>query len=258
MSRKDVEDFQIVENKQLNQTNHFIKLKCNSVLPEMNPGQFVNIEIPEEKDVFLRRPFSIFEVDNIENTISLIVKKLGKGSTKLTELNVGKKLNLVYPLGKGFSLPVKNDKILLIGGGSGVAPMLFLAKTSGLQKNQVHLLLGARSFSDQIVIGEYENFGEFFYTTEDGSFGEKGYVTQHPIFLESISSYDKIYACGPLGMMKAVAAKAKFNNIFCEVSLENLMACGFGVCLCCIEPTNTGNKCVCTDGPVFNVNDLKW
>lgn len=258
MSKKEVKDFLVVENSPLNHSNFLIKLKAVDRLPQLFPGQFVNIDIPEEKNIFLRRPFSIFEVDYFNNTISLIIKILGRGSQKLTEISIGKILNLIVPLGKGFSQPDKNDKILLVGGGSGMAPMLFLAKQSGLPKNQVHLLIGARSQADHIVLNEYSAYGNFYYTTEDGSFGEKGYVTQHSVFRESLSGFTKIYACGPLGMMKAVATEAKLCNIFCEVSLENLMACGFGVCLCCIEPTVNGNLCVCTEGPVFNVNDLKW
>ncbi|HPT32146.1 MAG TPA: dihydroorotate dehydrogenase electron transfer subunit, partial [Prolixibacteraceae bacterium] len=96
-----------------------------------------------------------------------------------------------------------------------------------------------------------------FFTTEDGSLGASGLVTDHPV-MKQLDSYNRIYTCGPLPMMKAVAALAKTKSVTCEVSLENLMACGFGVCLCCIEPTVEGNQCVCTQGPVFNVNDLLW
>jgi len=161
-------------------------------------------------------------------------------------------------LGKGFTYPHKNDKILLIGGGSGVAPMLFLAKESGLNKDNVSLLLGARKKDDHINVEEYKRYGNLYFTTEDGTMGEQGFVTQHTVFQNNLKSFDKIYACGPDAMMKAVAREAKKSNVFCEVSLENLMACGFGVCLCCIEPTVKGNLCVCTEGPVFNINDLKW
>jgi dihydroorotate dehydrogenase electron transfer subunit len=96
------------------------------------------------------------------------------------------------------------------------------------------------------------------FTTEDGTLGFRGLVTQHPIFAHDLKKYNRIYACGPDGMMKAIAKEAKKAGVECEVSLENLMACGFGVCLCCIEPTVNGNVCVCTEGPVFNINDLKW
>jgi len=258
MSKKEVKNFLVEEIRFFNRSTFLLKLKSNECLPEFLPGQFVNIEIPDQSDVFLRRPFSVFEIDNLNNTVSLIIKVLGKGSKKLSEINVGDELNLVFPLGNGFTQPDANDLILLIGGGSGLAPMLFLAKNSGIPKSKVHVIIGARSKDEHIFLDEYSRYGEFFFTTEDGSFGEKGYVTHHTLFLDSLKEYSKIYACGPLGMMKAIAAQAKNHNVFCEVSLENLMACGFGVCLCCIEPTIKGNQCVCTEGPVFNVKELKW
>ena len=258
MSKKAVKDFSVIENRQLNSTNSLIKLKSTSALPVFKPGQFVNVDIRGTDEIFLRRPFSVFEVDYKFNTISIIVKILGRGSRKLAEIKLGEKCSLVYPLGNSFTIPKNDEKTLLIGGGSGVAPMLFLAKVSGLQAENVNLLLGARSIDDHVDVENYKKYGKLHYSTEDGSLGEKGYVTQHSIFKNNLQVFDRIYACGPDGMMKAVAKEAKAANVFCEVSLENLMACGFGVCLCCIEPTNRGNLCVCTDGPVFNINDLKW
>lgn len=257
MSSKLVSDFVVIENNALNATNYLIKLKTDKPLPKIYPGQFVNAEINGTDEIFLRRPFSVFEVDQMENTLSLIVKILGRGSKKLTEIKEGEVCSLVYPLGKSFTYPEKNDNILLVGGGSGVAPMLFLAKESGLNPDQVHLLLGARTAEDHIDVSEYKKYGNVHLASEDGAIGEKGFVTQHSAFGD-LSKYDKIYACGPDGMMKAVAKQAKDADVFCEVSLENLMACGFGVCLCCIEPTQKGNQCVCTEGPVFNINELKW
>ncbi len=257
MKKKYVGNFQLIENTQLNTTNYLLKLKSETPLPEILPGQFVNVEIPNTSEVFLRRPFSIFEVDYGKNTLSMIIKILGKGSKKLTESKVGSSINLVYPLGKSFTLPQKDEKILLIGGGSGVAPMLFLSKKSKLPAKNIEIIIGARTKEDHFDIERYNQYATLNYTSEDGSYGEKGFVVHHSKF-QDLSKYDKIYACGPLGMMKAVDQAAKKNNIFCEVSLENLMACGFGVCLCCIEPTKDGNKCVCTEGPVFNVNELKW
>jgi dihydroorotate dehydrogenase electron transfer subunit len=258
MSKKEVRNLVVTENISLNTTNFLIRLRSSEPLPQIVPGQFVNIEVKNTSEIFLRRPFSVFEIDYSQNSISLIVKILGRGSKKLTEISVGEELSLIFPLGKGFTIPNKNDRVLLIGGGSGVAPMLFLAKESGLNRNNVHLLLGARTNEDHINVEKYRQYGNLYFTTEDGSLGEKGYVTQHSVFQNNINSYDKIYACGPDAMMKAIAKEAKKANVFCEVSLENLMACGFGVCLCCIEPTIKGNLCVCTEGPVFNINDLKW
>ncbi len=258
MHKKSVADFLVIENIPLNPTNFLIRLRSKDSLPEMKPGQFVNIEVKNSAEVFLRRPFSVFEIDYHSNTISVIVKILGRGSKKLTEVKKGETLNLVFPLGKGFTYPQKSDKILLIGGGSGVAPMLFLAKESGLPAEQVDILLGARAAEDHINVENYSKYGKLHFTTEDGSLGSKGFVIHHPVFQQQLNLYNRVYACGPVPMMKAVAEVAKKKGIFCEVSLENLMACGFGVCLCCIEPTVRGNLCVCTEGPVFNINELKW
>jgi dihydroorotate dehydrogenase electron transfer subunit len=258
MNHKEVRNLVVIENIPLNATNFLIRLHSAEPLPKLKPGQFVNIEIKDASEIFLRRPFSVFDVDYLENTISIIVKILGRGSKKLSETKANTSLSVIFPLGKGFTFPGKNDNVLLIGGGSGVAPMLFLAKQSGLEKDKVSILIGAKSVEDHINVIDYHQFGNLFFTTEDGSLGEKGFVTEHSVFLNNLKKYDKIYACGPEAMMKAIAKEAKEENVFCEVSLENLMACGFGVCLCCIEPTIKGNLCVCTEGPVFNINDLKW
>ena len=256
--KKTVVDLLLLENKQLNKDNFLLKLQSPVPVSDIFPGQFVNVEIKDAQEIFLRRPFSVLDVDYQNQTISLLVKILGRGSKKLTEAQAGVQISTILPLGKSFTLPEKDDHILLIGGGSGVAPMLFLAKLCGLDPENVHLLIGARSISDHVDIEEYKPFGNFYFTTEDGSFGEKGYVTNHPVFTNKLNEFTKIYTCGPDLMMKAIGRIALEKQIFCEVSLENMMACGFGVCLCCVEDTKAGHKCVCTDGPVFNVNDLKW
>ncbi len=258
MNKKEVRNLVVTENTALNATNFLIRFSSSESLPTLFPGQFVNIEIKDSSEIFLRRPFSVFDADYAHNTFSIIVKILGRGSKKLTEVRKGELLSVILPLGKGFTFPKKDDKILLVGGGSGVAPMLFLSKKSNLNKENVNLLLGAKSVEDHINVEEYAQYGNLYFTSEDGSLGEKGYVTQHSVFHNNLKNYDKIYACGPDAMMKAIAKEANKVNVFCEVSLENLMACGFGVCLCCIEPTVKGNLCACTEGPVFNIKDLKW
>ena len=118
------------------------------------------------------------------------------------------------------------------------------------------LLLGGKSAADLLRLTDYQKLGETFVTTEDGSLGEKGFVTMHSVWQKQ--SLDKIYVCGPKPMMKAVAKLAAEKNVWCEVSLENLMACGLGACLCCVEDTVDGHVCVCKEGPVFNRRRLKW
>ena len=116
-------------------------------------------------------------------------------------------------------------------------------------------LLGARTAADLLSLDEFKNVGTVHVCTEDGSDGVEGFVTAHPCLSES---YHRYYCCGPAPMMKAVAAMARRNGTDCEVSLENMMACGLGACLCCVEKTVKGNVCVCTEGPVFNINELTW
>lgn len=256
--KKTVQELLLIENTQLNHDNFRLVLQSQNELPPIYPGQFVNIEIKKATEIFLRRPFSVLDVDHSNNTFSLLVKILGRGSKVLTTYEPGDTISTIFPLGSSFTIPEANDQVLLIGGGSGVAPMLFLAKICGLKPEQVHVILGARSKEDHIDISAYKSFGNYYFTTEDGSLGTKGFVTHHPVFVNELADFDKIYTCGPDLMMKAVAAEAKKANVFCEASLENMMACGFGVCLCCVEKTTEGNKCVCTDGPVFNINQLTW
>jgi len=256
--RKTIQELLLVENTQLNHDNFRLVLQSESELPAIFPGQFVNVEIKQATEIFLRRPFSVLDVNPEKRQFSLLVKILGRGSKVLTTYKAGEKISVIYPLGNGFKMPEKDDKILLIGGGSGVAPMLFLSKICGLDPKQVHILLGARSNRDHIDISDYKQNGHIYFTTEDGSLGEKGFVTNHSIYKSELENFSKVYTCGPNPMMKAVAADAAKAGVFCEVSLENMMACGFGVCLCCVEKTTSGHKCVCTDGPVFNIKDLTW
>ncbi|MGV8096646.1 MAG: dihydroorotate dehydrogenase electron transfer subunit [Mangrovibacterium sp.] len=256
--KKMISELLLVENTQLNHDNFRLILQSEAELPPMAPGQFVNVEIRQAKEIFLRRPFSVMDINAENRTFSLLVKILGRGSKVLTTCKPGEKISIILPLGKGFTMPSATDQVLLIGGGSGIAPMLFLAKTCGLNPEQVHVLLGAKTQADHIDISSYHPFGKFYFTTENGSFGEKGFVTNHSVYKSKLPVFDKIYACGPAPMMRAVAGDAQAAGVFCEVSLENMMACGFGVCLCCVEKTTSGNKCVCTEGPVFNVNELTW
>ncbi len=254
---KRVSDLEILQNKKLNYNNNLLVLKYEQQLEIINPGQFVNILVEDSPSTFLRRPFSIHDVNYSLNSISILVKEVGKGTSKIANMKPGEVLNTVFPLGNGFTLPAAGERVLLVGGGVGIAPMLHLAKESTKAKAEVHVLLGARSSKDHILIDEFEKNGELYITTDDGTLGEKGFVVQHGIFNDP-KGFNRIYCCGPELMMKSVAAKAISMKIDCEVSLENLMACGFGVCLCCVTKTNDGNKCVCTEGPVFNVNELQW
>ncbi|MCK9611869.1 MAG: dihydroorotate dehydrogenase electron transfer subunit [Bacteroidales bacterium] len=254
--KKYINDLTVCANKKLNPQYFILSLTSKYPLPEMLPGQFVEVKINNNHDVFLRRPISIHQVDYEKNILYLLIKVVGKGTQTLSKLKAGDTLNIIYPLGNTFTYEgVK--KALLAGGGCGIAPMLYLA--AFLHKNNIEtdILLGGRTSEDILEEEEFEKYGKVFVATDDGSLGEKGFLTKHSVF-ENLSSYDRLYCCGPTPMMKVMAGIATEKNIDCEVSLENLMACGIGACLCCVTATTEGHKCVCTEGPVFNTKQLIW
>jgi len=253
---KRIEDFIVKENRQINKDFFIVELIGNSYLPVMKPGQFVQVKVEGSPDTFLRRPISIHDVDYDKNTIKLLIQVAGKGTERLSNLRSGEVLNLIYPLGNSFSMPAESSNILLVGGGCGVAPLLFLGKYLKSNGYNPEILLGFRNADRIIELEEYSRIGKIYLTTEDGSAGEKGFVTDHPVLKDRV--FDNVYCCGPSSMMKAIYAYCMKKKINCEVSLENLMACGFGVCLCCVVNTVNGNLCTCTDGPVFNITELKW
>ncbi len=253
---KRIEDLRVATNRRISQDHFVLELFSERGLPELKPGQFAQIRVDGSPSTFLRRPVSIHDVDYERNTIKLLVQIAGKGTRKLSEVVPGSMLNLIYPLGNTFSMPSEKEKILLIGGGCGVAPLLFLAKHLKSSGFVPDILLGFRDRDRMVEVDDYRTAGNVFITTEDGSEGSKGFVTDHPVLKSN--TYDKVFCCGPDRMMKAVAHYCRDKQISCEVSLEKLMACGIGACLCCVAETVRGNVCTCTEGPVFNTNELKW
>ena len=253
---KRIDDFNIIENKRITEDLFILELAGNEELGEFKPGQFVQVRVDDSPGTFLRRPISIHDVDYKQNTFKLLIQTAGAGTFKMAKLTPGETLNLIYPLGNSFSDPSDGERVLLVGGGVGVAPLLFLGKHLLSIGCKPDWLLGFRNKYRIVDLDEYKRIGNVCLSTEDGSEGEKGYVTSHSVLSER--HYDRIYCCGPDPMMKAVADYCRKNNVICEVSLENLMACGFGICLCCIVSTVNGNICTCTEGPVFNIPELKW
>lgn len=231
-----------------------LKLLLPNDCPEIQAGQFVNILPPESANVLLRRPISVCDVR--DGQLWLLVKDLGRGSHAIGECRVGDHLDVLLPLGHGFTTRINPAaRLLLVGGGVGIAPLLYLGRKLREEGSYPVFLLGGRTDKDLPLLEEFRHFGRVNVCTEDGSQGVRGFVTDHPHFARE---WDMIYCCGPKPMMLAVARSAKERGITCEVSLENKMACGLGACLCCVEETTEGNKCTCTHGPVFNINQLTW
>ena len=271
-------DLTVASNEHISDHHVLLKLTSKRPLPEMMPGQFVNIHVEDSPTTFLRRPISINFVDVSRNELWLLVAAVGEGTKHIAKLKAGDHLDCLFPLGNGFSdlAAIKSVicgdaaafsscekpdddqrlRVLLVGGGVGVAPVLYQGAEIKRQGGEPVFLLGARSAKDLLELDLFRNFGKVYVTTEDASAGEKGFVTNHSVLQRE--HFDFIQTCGPTPMMKAVARFAKEKNIPCEVSLENMMACGLGACLCCVEKTVEGNQCVCKEGPVFNIKKLLW
>ena len=248
-------DFQIVENLRISASYSLLKLKPTdaAIVSNAKAGQFAQVATPDNA-TFLRRPISICNVDS-EGMLWLLVRRAGAGTEAIIEAPESGYLNLILPLGNGFTIEGKGRRRLLIGGGVGVAPLLYLGKKLKEAGVEPSFLLGARSEADLLLLDEFLKIGEVAISTEDGSKGSKGLVTANPILERDFDTY---YCCGPMPMMKAVAKIARDKGTDCEVSLENVMGCGIGACLCCVEKTTEGNLCVCKEGPVFNINKLLW
>ena len=261
--KKYVMDLRVTSVQRLHERYVLLRLTHDDSLPEMLPGQFVEVRVDDSPSTFLRRPISINFVDREKNELWLLVATVGDGTRRLAQLQPDDTLNCMLPLGNGFSMP-KNycnhntgaSKVLLVGGGVGVAPLLYLGATLKEHGLEPTFLLGARMSKDLLMLDEFRRYGRVFVTTEDGSEGEKGFVTQHSLLQKD--QFTLIQTCGPTPMMKAVARFAAQADVACEVSLENMMACGLGACLCCVEKTVEGNLCVCKDGPVFDTKRLLW
>lgn len=239
----------------LNDRYYLLHVALDKPFPELpQPGQFIQLQA-SSAGAFLPRPLSICDYNAETAMLTLLVQQVGKASKFWLQMPLDSTLRLVGPLGKGFTLDkdFSGERPILIGGGVGVAPLLMLARALCERGVRPTILLGART-SKMLVLRElFAEYGELALTTDDGSMGEVGNVLGHSVLQKQISA---VYTCGPMRMMQAVAHWAGEKKIPCEVSLENKMACGIGVCLCCVTPTQAGNKCVCSEGPVFRASLL--
>ena len=234
------------------------------IADEARPGQFVMVQAAAGLDPLLRRPFSIHQVSG-NGTVQILFKVVGRGTKMLAETKKGDLLSIFGPLGKGFNLAKPGENICLIGGGMGIAPLMFLAKwllRSGFSGNLV-TLLGARTAAE--VSHLKDDFIHLGITpiiaTDDGSVGHHGLVTQLMLKQMDPGEEWQVLTCGPYPMMRGVAEICQGINWPCQVSMETMMACGMGACLgCAISKPNDlhSYQHVCKDGPVFDMSEIVW
>ncbi len=256
---------EIISNKPDADLYFRLVVRAPRIAPLVQPGQFAHVRIPPLREALLRRPFSIFQATG--ETLSILYKTVGKGTEVLLRMTPGEELSMIGPLGHGFTVPPPGGEIpLLVAGGYGMAAMYLLAERSP-QKGIV--LVGGRRRVDILCEAEFRALGwEVRVTTEDGSYGEKGLVTQ-PLLTElkravaaGSRSPRKLFACGPTPMLKAVGKLAAEFNVPAELSMDEHMCCGIGVCLTCVIPVKVGDdweyQRTCTEGPVFDARAIAW
>jgi dihydroorotate dehydrogenase electron transfer subunit len=268
---------------------HLMWIEAPDIAAMSQPGQFITVRCG---DFILRRPFSIHQSsplrgeDSGEGEVALLFKVTGKGTLWLSQQEAGQKIDILGPLGKGFATAPESEKLLLVAGGIGIAPLVLLIQQA-LPEHQITLIHGATTAA-QLFPDAYQlpaisrERVRFIPVTEDGSAGQKGKATD--VLPDYLDWADQVYACGPLDMYKAMAQmslRAERSNLKlkgeekpivgeglvpshnlklkkCQVSLEVRMGCGFGACYCCTVNTRKGLQQVCRDGPVFELDDIIW
>lgn len=254
MSRIYQGQVKITSNKRIGQQYYKVSLRAPDIARIVKPGQFINVKLNDSIDPLLRRPFSIH--DAYGSTIELLYAVVGKGSKILSQKKTGDSLDVIGPLGNGFDVsPVSGALPILVAGGMGVAPLYFLAKR--LKHKDPLVLIGARNKKELVCVKELKKLRvRVHISTDNGSMGEKGYVTD---LLKSMGRRRVIiYACGPKPMLKEISAITYQTKIAAQVSLEEHMSCGFGACLGCVVKTTDGYKRVCKEGPVFDARKVVW
>lgn len=235
----------VSEVQQLTRTTAALRLTgdCSEIKA---PGQFINIKVP---GTFLRRPISIWQYDR--NSLRILFKIVGEGTDILAHLTGGTELDVLMPLGNGFDVSRCPEKTLLVGGGIGMPPMYALAEALTERGIKPAVILGFNTRNDILPYDDFRALGiEPIIATADGSFGEKGLVTD----IMDRLSYDYVCCCGPKAMLRAVYDHSKAG----QFSFEERMGCGFGACMGCSIRTKNGIKRICKDGPVLDYSEIIW
>ena len=222
--------------------------------PSYDPGQFVMVSIPGE-EVFLRRPFGIAGLSG--GLAEICYKVVGKGTKALMCASAGTRIDVIGPCGKGFKMPDANDTAVLVAGGYGIAPLMGLCRKTG---KGAKIYYGAKTSAEFLYLKELSEVDiEVVLATEDGSQGDKGLITDSLVRDLDSMNRPALYSCGPRGLLRAVAEIGMSKGIFTQVSMEQYMACGIGVCNGCVCKSVDGNFLkTCSDGPVFDAKDLSW
>jgi dihydroorotate dehydrogenase electron transfer subunit len=266
------EDALIIDQQRVAAATYRMRLHSPKIAAHGKAGQFVLARVANTLEPLLRRPFSFHRLRPAEGVIELLYRVVGRGTWLLSQYSAGVRLSLIGPLGNGFTRPEAGARpIALLAGGIGIAPLIALIETlrsGGWESSSLHLFYGARTADELLAAGELGSNGvPVYWTTDDGSFGDRGYATDrlaralddravNPAFL---------YSCGNLAMQYQAARVCSAYRIPAELSLESLMACGVGACLGCALPSPPADEQdgdrylhVCKDGPIFSPDSIQW
>jgi dihydroorotate dehydrogenase electron transfer subunit len=252
-----VERVRVVANERLAPGVGLLTLRAPLIRERVAPGQFVHLRIARDADFILRRPFSVHGTTH--DGIRILYQILGRGTLALAEKRAGDEMDALGPLGTGFRIPAGIAHALVVGGGLGAAPLAMLAEVLAERGVAVTVALGAPTHERLLALDRFEVVArELLLATDDGSRGQRGFVTTLVEGALASTKPDVTYVCGPEPMARIVATQCARGGVPCQVSLERLMACGVGACLSCVVETTRGLKRACCDGPVFDAEEVVW
>lgn len=226
----------------------------------LQPGQFVHMRIPGMEGHILRRPFSVYDMDADAGVCEILYQVVGFGTDRMTQLEPGFDVEMIGPVGHGWTIPVRCGRALLVGGGVGAAPLYLHARELNQMGVVTDVVLGAQTGDAVVTRSRYADLlgHDPVIATDDGTLGYHGFCTSPTAQLLETYAYDHIACCGPEPLMKIVADMARDVETECQVSMERRMACGIGACLSCVVDTEDGKKRSCVDGPVFDAHKVVW
>ncbi|MRR33503.1 dihydroorotate dehydrogenase electron transfer subunit [bacterium] len=264
----------VVSNVEISPGYRRVRLTAPRAMLDARPGQFVMLRVRDGLDPLLRRPFCVFDTGSFspeypdaprQHYFDILYRVVGKGTAILASLHSKDYLDVLGPLGNGFSPGDPHEEKILVGGGIGLAPLYFLARELA-GKSPLKVFIGGKRKEDVLCVTEFEQLGiDTYVATDDGTLGTRGLVTE--VLEENLSLGEgkrTVFACGPEPMLQALATICAKHGICCQVSLEANMACGVGACLGCVVKGGSHSeaapdyRCVCKEGPVFDAAELSW
>ena len=251
---------ELLENLSLGPRLFKMKFHAPKLCDEVEPGQFVHIQLNGFEAHILRRPISVYRVNREEQSIELIVQEVGEGTRFMAQAQAGAHFNMLGPVGHGWKLKQRDERVLIVGGGVGAAPLYMFTQLCVERGVAVEVVLGAQTKDALVTYEDYKQLlgREPLCATDDGSFGRAGFCTVLVEEALSQGAFDAVYVCGPEPLMRIVAQTAVSHKVSCQVSMEKRMACGVGACLSCVVDTTEGRKRSCVDGPVFDAAKVVW